>query len=219
MGDLSKTRNENLKRILASNFKSKSELGRALGKTPSHIGSWFAESGYNTGVGDKSAREIEKKFELEPYFLDEDNSHLNDDDFKVNQKKDKGIAFLSGLKVFFNNLNTDSEATKSDIHAIKYAKNSLEQLGYQVQFCPSICDDKRSMSMMVIHGQIALPDLLLTPSGREQSFYIDIYEEKRLKLINVSVKTKSKDVLFVKKADIGKIEDLVKAHIDTYFSE
>lgn len=75
------TRKNNLLRVLKANFKTKRDLGKALSKSPSHVGSWFSKK----GIGGNSAREIEKKLEFEPYFLDRDNSRLDDKFFKVNQ--------------------------------------------------------------------------------------------------------------------------------------
>lgn len=214
-------RKRNLERLIRCNFKSKSEFARAINKSASHVGNWLSES--TTGsrnIGEKSARQIEDQLGLEPMSLD--ISQADDNLFKLNPSHESrvGSFIAKAFDTFLNtvkNLGNETEKFRFSKEGLDYAEKTLNAAGYNVFPLPK--NSSNLLPFSVVNGQIIFPDFLVYHERTKESFYIDIYKEKRLKIIDVNLKSKNKQVLFIAELDIYKVDALVKEHINKHYQK
>lgn len=217
--DINEVRKANLEKVIKLNFKSKSEFARAINKSPSHVGNWLSDSSSGKrSIGEKSARYIEKQLRLEPMLLDD--FEVDDSMFVLGQTSERKAGgfitkALNGFVESIKNLGNETERFRLSEEALGYVENTLNKAGYKIFPLPK--NKSNLLPFSVVNGQMIFPDFLVYVEESKESFYIDIYKEKRLKVIEVNIKSKSKDVLFIPESDVFSVDILVKNHIHAFF--
>ena len=72
-------RREKLRQYIKENFRTRAEFAEKIGKSPAQVSMWFMKK--NEGkrdIGEKLAREIEKKLGLPKYWMDQRHDEVTD---------------------------------------------------------------------------------------------------------------------------------------------
>lgn len=220
MSEIAVIRLTNLDRLIRANYKTKTEFGHAIGKSPSQVSNWFHKGKGQKGIGEKAIRDIENKLHLTPDFLDQDNSQLSDEYFRIGIKSGtEGFGavsrIFSSIKGLYGKLAKESETIKVSRRVYVQAESILIKNGYTIIPLPS--EASSFVTVNLKNGQFFYPDFLIYLPEYDESFYIDIYKERKLKIIEVNLETKSKEVLFVAESEVTNLESLVEKHVMAYF--
>lgn len=215
MNDLTSVRKINLEKLIKANFKSKSDFARHIGKSPAQVSNWFLKGKGKRAVSENSAREIESKLGLQPYFLDKDFSCMVEDVYTIddeNSSQEMGVfkKICSDFADFFPRVQSPVKGRDIPEDFLENEIIKIESLGCTVQKSPK-------NGSFIINGQIVFPDLSIGVGTTRESFYLDIHPDKKLKFVNVNPRNKSKEVLFVSEGDTIYLSELVKEHIEKYF--
>jgi len=108
--------------------------------------------------------------------------------------------------------NISNESKHND--SIIAAKHLLEMNGFNVIEAPASSAGR----LMVLNKSLwSMPSLIIYLPKISQSFYIDLYPEKRLGIIPALPENKYKEILFVKQKEVIDVVAMVRDHIDKWF--